>query len=215
MRTCISNIRDLLMPVFDAAYTPLLLCLLFFGLLNTPLTSAQEINFGDYSHKYSMTVTELNPAEDLNFGMLIQNEGMVELELSEAKVLEIEGVRYLDVLVDIMADEYLVPTDNPTCDVTECGIPFTLQSAYANRGQNNTGQAIIMNDVGANMTSAIFPIMDRGNRPPGPPPTPDHEGYNPSQFNETAYLYIYGMLNVGSVNAGSYSGQVTITLSYD
>lgn len=176
---------------------------------------AQEINFGEFSSKYSVAITELNPAEDLSFGTIIQNEGVVELDINEAKVLEIEGVKYLDVLVDIIADEYLILDSNPTCSTDNCRITFDLETAFANRGQNNIGHATIMNGVGTNMTSAYFPILARGNQPPGPPPTPDYEGYDPSQFNETAYLYIYGSLTVGNVDAGSYSANITITVSYD
>lgn len=176
---------------------------------------AQEIDFGSYSNKYSISVFELNAAEDLSFGTIIQNEGLVQVELSEAKVLEIEGVKYLDVMVDIIADEYLVPSDNPTCDVNECGIPFTLQAAYANRGENNVSHAQLLNNTGTNMLSAYFPILSQNNQPPGPPPSPDYEGYDPTQFHETAYLYLYGSISVGNVSAGSYSASITITINYD
>ena len=110
-------------------------------------------------------------------------------------------------IVDINGD--LSCQTNPSCR-----IPFTLQAAYANRGSNNTNQAIIMS-VAANIASAQFPIRYRGNVPPGPPPTPVYEGFNPNLFQETAYLYIYGFVNVGSIDAGSYTSNVTISISYD
>ncbi|SMO82090.1 hypothetical protein [Gracilimonas mengyeensis] len=191
------------------------LLLFFYFVFAAVQSHAQEIDFGDYSYKYAVSITELNPAEDLNFGTLVQNEGTVNVELSSAKVLEIEGVKYLDVLVDITADEYLVIDSNPTCSSSNCRIPFDLESAYANRGQNNIGHAVIMSDAGVNMTTALFPILARGNRPPGPPPTPDYEGYNPAAFNESAYLYLYGSVTVGNVDAGTYSANITITVSYD
>jgi hypothetical protein len=176
---------------------------------------AQEINFGDFSSKYAVTLSELNPAEDLEFGMVIQNEGLKSVELQDAKILMIEGVKYLDVIVDVTADNYLFLDNDISCNGsnTNC-IPFTLQAAYANRGQNNTNQAVLM-QVASNVASAQFPVLARGNQPPGPPPTPVYEGYNPAAFNETAYLYIYGSLNVGNVDAGSYSGSITVTVSYD
>ncbi|MDZ7807189.1 MAG: hypothetical protein U5K71_08735 [Gracilimonas sp.] len=182
---------------------------------SSTLLKAQEINFGDFSSKYTVSITELIPADDLAFGMVIQNEGLKTIDLLDAKVLMIEGVKYLDVIVDITADNYLFLDNDVSCNGTNSNcIPFTLQAAYANRGNNNTNQAILM-QVASNVASAQFPILARGNRPPGPPPTPDFQGYNPALFNETAYLYLYGSINVGNVNAGSYSGQITVTVTYD
>jgi hypothetical protein len=177
--------------------------------------SAQEIDFGSFSSKYAVTLSELNPAEDLSFGTVVQNEGLKTIDLIDAKVLMIEGVKYLDVIADITADNYLFLNGDIACNGgnTNC-IPFTLQAAYANRGTNNTNEAVLM-QVASNVASAQFPIEARGNRPPGPPPIPVYEGYNPALYNETAYLYIYGSLNVGNVDAGSYSGSITITVSYD
>jgi hypothetical protein len=195
-------------------------CFIFFMVIsfltffNSSL-EAQEIDFGDFSSKYAVSLSELIPAEDLDFGMVIQNEGLKTIDLIDAKVLMIEGVKYLDVIVDVTADNYLYLDTDIACNGsnTNC-IPFTLQAAYANRGNNNTSEAVLM-QTAANVATAQFPIEARGNRPPGPPPTPVYEGYNPALYNETAYIYIYGSLNVGNVDAGSYSGNITITVSYD
>jgi hypothetical protein len=177
--------------------------------------NAQEIDFGKFSSKYTVSITELIPAEDLSFGMVIQNEGLKTIDLLDAKVLMIEGVKYLDVIVDITADNFLFLDNDVSCNGTNSNcIPFNLQAAYANRGNNNTNHAVLM-QVASNVASAQFPILARGNRPPGPPPTPDFEGYNPALFNETAYLYLYGSINVGNQNAGSYSGQIQVTVTYD
>lgn len=178
-------------------------------------SSAQEIDFGSYSSSYSLTLSDLNPTEDLEFGMIIQNEGIVSIPITNAKVFSIEGVKYLDVIVDITADNYLYLGTDIACNGsnTNC-IPFTVQAAYANRGQNNSANAVMMT-VLSNVATAQFPIKFRGNAPPGPPPTPVYNGYNPALYNETAYLYIYGYLNVGNVDAGSYSGNISISVSYD
>ena len=193
----------------------LLVLFAFLSFINGITLQAQEINFGDFSSKYTVSISELIPSEDLSFGTVIQNEGLKTIDLIDAKVLMIEGVKYLDVIVDITADNYLYLNGDIACNTgnTNC-IPFTLQAAYANRGNNNTNEAILM-QVASNVASAQFPIEARGNRPPGPPPTPVYEGYNPALYNETAYLYIYGSLNVGNVDAGSYSGNITVTVSYD
>ncbi|MFD2532495.1 hypothetical protein [Gracilimonas halophila] len=204
-------------PFFMKGYrcSVLLLLIAFLSFMNGVNLRAQEIDFGDFSSKYAVTLSELNPAQDLEFGLTIQNEGLKSIDLQNSKVLMIEGVKYLDVIVDITADNYLFLDSDVACNGsnTNC-IPFTLQAAYANRGNNNTNQAVLM-QTASNVASAQFPILARGNRPPGPPPTPVYEGYNPAIFNETAYLYIYGSLNVGNVNAGSYTGNITVTVTYD
>jgi hypothetical protein len=193
--------------------------LTYFSLCFIPLghfsAQAQEIDFGSYSSTYSVSLSELIPSTDLEFPTLIQNEGLVSLTISDAKVLSIEGIKYLDVIVDVTADEYLLLNGNLSCETDpSCRIPFTLQAAYANRGLNDIGDAINMTTIGTT-ASAQFAVKYRGNAPPGPPPTPVYKGYNPALFNETAYLYIYGSVNVGNIDAGNYTANINITVNYD
>ena len=177
--------------------------------------NAQEIDFGSYNSSYSVTVSELNPGEDLSFGTILQNEGIKNIDLANAKIITIEGIKYLDVMVDITADDALLLNGDINCSGNaSCSIPFTLEAAYTNRGSNNINQAIIM-PVIANTATAQFPVQYRGNSPPGPPPTPAHQGYNPALYNSTAYLYVYGYLNIGNINSGSYLANITITVTYD
>ena len=188
--------------------------ILFISFLSTNISS-QEIDFGSYSSTYSMTLTEVNPGSDLDFGTVYQNLGTSSVPLINSVGFAIEGVKYLDVIVDITADDYLLLDGNPSCLTNpSCRIPFTLQAAYANRGLNNTNQAILISTIG-NTATAQFPIKYRGNAPPGPPPTPVYQGYNPASFNETAYLYIYGSISIGAVDVGTYSSNISITINYD
>lgn len=194
---------------------PQILLLLISTFICSPLKSnAQEIDFGSY-YNYSVSVSEFNPAQPLSFGQILRNEGTVNISLEESKVLLIDGVKYLDIYVDVTADpELLLNGDGNCASDPSCSIPFTLQAAYANRGTNNTTEANLMN-VSSNIASARFPILQRGNRPPGPPPTPVYEGYNPAAHNETAYLYLYGSINVGNIDAGSYTADITVTVTYE
>lgn len=173
--------------------------------------TAQEINFSSYA-SYGLTVNELSN-DNLHFGALLKNEGTVSIPLSDAKIIAITGVKYLDVIVSITADDNLL--DNPGCSGDpNCSIPFTLEAAYANLGQNNIGQVRFFT-VNSNNTTARFPVLRRTSGPPAPPPPPPRAGFDPSVFEETAYLYIYGSINVGDVNAGYYTGNITITVSYN
>lgn len=174
---------------------------------------AQEIDFGQYGN-YSMTLSELGP-DDLDFGILVQNEGLKSIPIANAKVLTLEGVKYLDVIVDITADNELLLNGNPACSGDpSCSIPLTIDAAYANRGENNIAQARFFS-ISGNTGTTQFRILRRGSGPPGPPPTPEHKGFNPSLYEETAYIYLFGSVNVGNVSSGSYSGQVTVSVVYD
>lgn len=174
------------------------------------ITYGQEIDFGNYG-SYSISLLELG-AGGLNFGSIITGEGQKSIGLADAKVVSLKGVKYLDVIVNITADEYLKLT--PSCSDPSCRIPFTLKAAYANKGSNNIGEARFFN-ITANSAIAQFPIIRREGMPPGPPPTPPHKEYNPALYQEAAYIYLYGSVDVGSVDAGSYSGNITITIIYD
>lgn len=174
--------------------------------------NAQEIPFGSFSSQYA--ITPLATGETLNFPTIIQDEGSVSLTINEATQIAIEGTEYLDITVDVeINDDFIYLNGVDTCTDISCRIPFNLKSAYYNRSNvPSTSQAVIMN--GAPL-SARFPIRHRGNAPPGPPPTPVYSGYDLSLYNETAYIFLYGDLTVGSHNAGSYSNTVTITVTYE
>ncbi len=175
---------------------------------------AQEINFGTYSSLYSVSLDEFSPGTNLEFGTVVQ-ETSASIDINSSKIFTITGVEYLDVLVEVTADQYLLLDGLIGCETNPaCRIPFTLQSSYANQGQNLTSQSINMMVLGS-VASAQFPLKYRGSGPPGPPPTPVYEGYNPAVFNDTAYLYIYGSINVGTVDAGNYTGNINIMVSYD
>tara|TARA_R110000868_G_scaffold304437_10_gene565152 strand:- start:26653 stop:27192 length:540 start_codon:yes stop_codon:yes gene_type:complete len=172
-----------------------------------------QINFGNYSSKYTVSAT--STTSSIVLGDVIQGQGNINIPIESAGIVEIVGVKYLDVIVTIMADQGLVVQEacTPTAYIV-CDIPYTLQAAYVNRGTNNINQAVNI-DVSANTASVVIPIKYRGNAPPGPPPTPVYEGYNPAIFNETAYIYIYGSIDVGFARAGDYKATITVSVNYD
>lgn len=189
---------------------------LFILLINS--VNAQEIDFGTFSSSYTMSVATTN-GTTLNFGQLVSGDVdplTIALDDFETIVLSITGVKYLDVFVQITAPDYIIKDDEPGCITDNCRVPFNLSAAYANKGMQNSNQAVVMN-VLSNVASAQFPIKYRGSAPPGPPPTPVYEGYNPALFEETAYLYIYGSLSAGTYDAGSYTSltDISVMVSYD
>lgn len=180
--------------------------------------NAQEIDFGTFSSSYTMSVATTN-GTTLNFGQLVSGDVdplTIALDDFETIILSITGVKYLDVFVQITAPDYIIKDDEPGCVTDNCRVAFTLSAAYANKGIQNSNQAVIMN-VLSNTATAQFPIKYRGNAPPGPPPTPVYEGYNPALYEETAYIYIYGSLAAGTYDAGTYTSitDISVMVSYD
>ena len=177
----------------------------------TPL-SAQQVNFGTHAEGYELHV---GPQSDmLDFGDRVSGEGTVQIQLTDDEVVPIiiEGVAYLDVTVTLTPPNFLW-LEGYDGDDEDKRMLVSIQMAYYNKGQIDDPYAAkdyaTIEDVG---NIATFRIRRRPGGPPGPPPTPPHAGYTPPTAE--AYLFIYGDLEVGNVNAGTYSGQITIHVEY-
>lgn len=179
------------------------------------LSAAQEIDFKRYA-TYTITAGELTPGDDLDFGTVVRESGQHTIDINNAKIVTLTGVQYLDVLIEISGENSLYLNGNPGhAGDSQKSIPFTLQAAYANsKGTPTIGQAKFIS-VTNNQATVRFPILERQSQPPGPPPTPPTDAFDQSQVEETAYLYLYGSINVGDVDSGSYSSEIVITINYD
>ncbi len=144
-----------------------------------------------------LTVTVLSDGV-LDFGNLLQNQGPVQIMLNDpgTEIISIEGDFNKDVTVTITAPAAL------QLDASN-NLPFTLGAAYANDEEDNKGDATLFSG-----NTATFPIREGG----GPPPGGGRGGGTPSA---TAYLYIFGDITVGNVDAGTYSGIINIFVEYD
>lgn len=142
--------------------------------------------------------------QDLDLGMSISGSGTHEVNLGDPGmgVFSIAGNEQLDVIVSMTADAELT---NPS---TSHVIPFTLEFAYANRGENNINHAVV--GVGG---TARFQLRQRESGPPGAPPTPANAGFTPN--TATAYIYVYGSMYVGAIDPGTYTGNVNLSVTYD
>jgi hypothetical protein len=177
-------------------------------------SSGKEIHFGKYG-SYSLMAGTMNN-DPLDFGAIISGSGVYNVDINNAKVISVTGVEYLDVIVtvDAQPDLYL-NGDAGNAGDAEKSIPFTLKAAYANnKGVPNIGAAKFINNISNNTFTTRFPILERQAMPPGPPPPPPTNAFEQSKVEETAYLYLYGSLNVGNVNAGTYSSEIEVTISY-
>ncbi len=143
--------------------------------------------------------------QDMNFDTVLAGNGLTTINLGDAGmgVFAITGNQELDVIVTMTAPANLTRT-GASADV----IPFTLEFAYANRGANDINQAVV-----ASGNTVRFQMRQRASGPAGAPPTPPSSAHAPTEV--TAYIYIYGSMNVGMIDAGSYTGNVDLSVTYD
>lgn len=135
----------------------------------------------------------------LDYGNLLQNQGQVQIMLTDpgTEVISIEGHFNERVTVTITPPSALQLDASNT-------LPFTLGAAYANNEDNNKADATLFSG-----NTASFFIREGG----GPPPRGGRQGGGPP--TATAYLYIFGDINVGNVNAGTYTGVINIFVEYE
>lgn len=183
---------------------------------------AQQINFSVYAD-YGLEI--INNPQDLDFnelGPLIADGSTYSLDIHEGNytIIEIVGVKYLDVYVDVAADNNLVGNNSGD------NIDFTLKAAYNNQaGDVKDPSSVALKYI--NVVNDAFnfraPILERQSQPPNPPPTPptkatdlDPRSDYSNPLYETFYLYLYGDITVpGNTAADSYTGNITITVSYE
>lgn len=183
----------------QSGFSLLIGLLLLFG-MNVSL-HAQTIQFSVHVSSSIDAVKD----QDMDFDMLTTGSGLHEINLGDSGMgkFAITGNEELDVIVTMTSDPNLEHTGIST-DV----IPFTLEFAYANRGADDINQAIV-----ATGGVARFQLLKRETGPAGVPPTPPSALHIPTQA--TAYIYIYGNMTVGSIDPGSYTGNVDLSVIYD
>jgi len=168
--------------------------------LATQLT-AQTIQFSVH------VASSLNATkdQDMDFATVLSGSGVSQINLGDSGmgVFAITGNEELDVIVTMTAPANLTHTGSSS-DV----IPFTMNFAYANHGANDINQAVEVTG-----TTARFQMRERESGPAGVPPTPPSAYHTPA--TTTAYIYIYGSMNVGVIDAGSYTGTVELSVIYD
>lgn len=179
-----------------------------------PSTAQSQINFGSFG-SYTIQLTNISVGDLAFEGLIITGTGAHAVLLQDAFIVEIAGVKYLDVGVLITADaELLLGGNINNSGDPQKSITFTLEAAYANKGQQNTADAELIT-VLSNVGDARFPILARQFQPPGPPPPPPTNAFSQAAVTDEAYLYLYGNINVGNVDAGTYTGNINVSVQYD
>jgi hypothetical protein len=174
----------------------IILCLLFMSLTN--ISYSQTIKF---QGQIPITFTVIS---NVNFGHVITNEGTVSILKGGTGMgkLKVTGQENMDITVNIPSIVKLYDASNSNY------MNYTIRAAYNNLGKDNYIQTKPFN-----LPTQTFRMVGRNQGPPAPPPTPSHKGYTPP--SGSAWLYLFGDLNVTNVPAGSYHGTIPITVIYN
>ncbi|NQT62802.1 MAG: hypothetical protein HQ556_07590 [Candidatus Marinimicrobia bacterium] len=162
--------------------------------------SGQTINFS----VHVASALDATKDADMAFPQVMAGDGITTIGLGDGGmgIFAISGNEELDVEVTLVAPTDLVHVTYPAQKM-----PLNLQLAYANHGVNDINQAKT-----ATGNIARFQMKERESGPAGAPPTPPSSAHTPQIV--TAYLYVYGTINVGMISSGAYSGTVDLYVQY-
>ena len=141
----------------------------------------------------------------LDYGTVLQNYSYdILLDDPKTEIISIEGKKNKSVEVTIAAQDLMLDASNT--------IPYTLGASYANQGEESKNQAESFN--GNTATFEVNDSQGSRNENSNNQGNSNATGGGGGQSNATAYVYIYGSIDVGNVRAGTYTGQITISVSY-
>jgi hypothetical protein len=165
----------------------LFLILAFFLVLPA---NGQFLNFQiDIEAELSTTVER-----PLDFGTLIINSGPNTIELGDPRmgIFRIDALRTQKILMSLEVPEYLRQEFGPE----SARIPVELFAAFSNFGEENW------------RTAQPF-------RTPLQEIIIESPQDNPEAIWSSAYIYIYGMIDIGTIPEGVYTGDIVLSIIYE
>lgn len=195
--------------------TGIILLFLLFGYT----AQAQRINFKTFVQGDAITLTVVENPDALNFNrkqqiIVVGDPSIVQVNIGDQAtvVVEIDAPMEYDITAELTWTEGLSYNGLDT-GVT---VPFALRFAYNNTGEpTDIERRASAVEVPSVFNTLTFPIRRKTTTgPPGPPPTPDHDGY--VRPRAKAYLYFYGTLGPipTGIRAGNYDGTIELSISY-
>lgn len=132
--------------------------------------------------------------QSLNFGQIVTNSGQINIGLGDVNmgIFKISALRTQRLLISLEHSDELRSVSSRNLAT----IPFDIQAAYTNFGVNDYRQS-------TSLSSAIEEVLIEG------PPA------NPTATWSSAYIYIYGSLDIGTVPSDVYVGEVQLTIVYE
>lgn len=194
----------------------------FLGILAVMLVTekgfAQRINFSTWTGSDDITITSVNAGPTLNFNQkqanISANSPLVSINLTDNQAVgfQIEAPEGFDLTVEVDAPAFL-SLDGTGTEPDEI-LPFKIGIAYNNMlvGDEMSAKSSAV-QLPAGFLNVTFPVNRRTAGAPGPPPTPISGDY--VRPKATAWFFLYGELGpIGQVNAGLYTGDITINVYF-
>lgn len=141
---------------------------------------------------------EAEVLQSLNFGEVVPQAGRINIPLGDPDM----GTYSITGMQNLMVDLALDKPDYLELEGEEdFRVPMDLQFAYANRNQNNIDHAIPI-ETGR----ARFPIRADA---------PSQQSPDQPAPSATAFLYVYGFIEVGDIPPGTYDAEVFLVVEYE
>lgn len=130
--------------------------------------------------------------QNLNFGQVQANSGTNRINLGSPQmgIFQIRGLNNQQVLVSMDSPEELTNSS----DESDESIGLSLEYAYTNTNENNVEEAEAFSG-----NTALFYL---GNN-----------GLQQNQF-QSAFIYVFGNVEIGDVDEGNYEGTLMLTVEY-
>lgn len=175
-------------------------------------TQGQSINFGTYTSSGVMINQESVDKLEFNAKQAVILSGSndvitIGLQDQEAAVFSVEANQNLDITI-LLDSPNLLELDPSN------QLPCSLRFAYSNMGAQDVesarAQAV---EIPNGFNTITIPVLRRAINAPGPPPTPEYNGYVAPQGK--VYIFVYGSVGpIGPVDVGVYQGTINVTVDY-
>jgi hypothetical protein len=131
--------------------------------------------------------------QSLDFGTLISNSGTHRVDLGhpDMGIFSLRVLQAQSMLFNLQLPDYL---EHSSPD-TPARIPISLEAAYTNTGVDDPGLAQLITSPYEEVVMAL----------------PD----NPGRVWATAFIFLFGEVEVGDVPDGTYRGEIILNVEYE
>ncbi|MEX0609188.1 MAG: hypothetical protein WD016_12240 [Balneolaceae bacterium] len=134
--------------------------------------------------------------QNLEFGNIVTNSGRTNISLGDVNmgIFKIRAFHTQNVYLSLQYPEYLSHSDTRIDD----RITLDLSMAYNNMGTNSYSDAMLLNG-----NNGYISVHER-----------TAETYTNEIWKEL-YIYVFGIIDVGNITNGMYSGNIILSIDFD